>query len=321
VGRWSRHLALLVAVVAALLAAGAASGRSSGIVVHGLSKPVYPGQTVQLRVVVRPGSVHCVASIRYTGGKLQRLGDRVAGPSGATWSFRIPAVPAGTARAGVDCGELGRTSISFRVQAALQAPRIIVERTGFSQRMNPKTNSSDVSFGLQLRNDRSKLDAGNLAILVNLVDPENRVLATDHLRLGRIPAGMTIYTGDQISHMVMLPVARVEVVAVQAISMPMQPATAPLISDIVIAPDRDGFIQTVYGQLLNQSELALQGGELGTVLVDAAGNIIGGGRGIIQGPVSLGARELFKTSSRLTAIPSVGTQALISVVPRYPRQT
>jgi hypothetical protein len=97
--------------------------------------------------------------------------------------------------------------------------------------------------------------------------------------------------------------------------------SAPLIRDILIAPDRDGFIQTVYGQLLNQSELALQGGELGTVLVDAAGNIIGGGRGIIQGPVSLGARELFKTSSRLTAIPYVGTQALISVVPRYPRQT
>jgi hypothetical protein len=320
VGRRLRKSLVVVPLLGALVASGAASARTSTITIQGPTKPVYIGQTMQLRVVVHPNAVHCVATITYTGGKVQRLGDRLTGPSGATWSFRIPAVRPGRAQAMIGCAEVGRSSIGFQVQAALQAPRIITERTGFSQRMNPKTNSSDVSFGLQLRNDRSKLDAGNLAILVNLVDADNRVLATDHLRLGRIPAGATIYTGDQISHLVMLPIARVEVVAVQAISMPMQPATPPLVSDVLIAPDRDGFIQTVYAQLLNQSALQLQGGELGTVLVDAAGNIIGGGRGIVQGPVSLGARELSKTSSRLSAIPYAGAQALISVVPRYPRQ-
>jgi hypothetical protein len=311
---------VVLPLLAGLFASGAASARTSNITIHGPTKPVYIGQTMQLRVVVRPETVHCVATISYAGGKLQRLGDRLVGPSGGTWSFRVPAVRPGRARALVNCAELGRSSIQFQVQAALQAPRIITERTGFTQRMNPKTNSSDVSFGLQLRNDRSKLDAGNLAILVNLVDADNRVLATDHLRLSRIPAGMTVYTGDQISHLVMLPIARVEVVAVQAISIPMQPATPPLISDVLIAPDREGYIATVYAQLLNQSQLPLQGGELGTVLVDADGNIIGGGRGIVQGPVSLGARELSKTSSRLSAIPYAGAQALISVVPRYPHQ-
>lgn len=319
-GRWLRHFALLSLLVA-LVAAGSASARTSGVTIRGLGKPVYPGQTVTLRVVVRPRAVHCVASVNYAGGKLQRLGDRVTGPNGAAWSFRIPAVPPGMARAGVVCAEAGRASIRFQVQAALQAPKIIVERTGFSQRMNPKTNSSDVSFGLQLRNDRTRVDAVSLAVLVNLVDADNRVLASDHLRLGRIPAGATVYTGDQISHLVMLQVDRVEVVAVQAISMAIQPATPPLISDILITPDRDGFVDKIYAQLLNQSPLALQGGELGTVVLNSDGDIIGGARGIVQGPISLGARELSKTSSRLSAIPyASAAEALISVVPRYPRQ-
>jgi hypothetical protein len=211
--------------------------------------------------------------------------------------------------------------MTFRVQAALQAPRVIIERTGFTQRSNDRTGSSDVCFGLQLRNDRARLDATSVAVLVNLVDADNRVLASDHLRLIRIPAGATVYLGDQI-HMAMLPVARVEVVAVEAKSQPMQPATQPLISDILITADRSGYVDTVYGQLLNQSQLPIQGGELGTVLVDVAGNIIGGGRGIVHGPVSLGARELFKTMGQLSAVPAASASgALVSVVPRYPRQT
>jgi hypothetical protein len=118
-----------------------------------------------------------------------------------------------------------------------------------------------------------------------------------------------------------IPIARVEVVAVEATSAAMQPAAPPLISDILIAPDRDGFVAAVYAQLLNQANLALQGGELGTVLVDGDGNIIGGGRGSVQGPVSLGARELSKTFGQLNAVPYArAVEALVSVVPRYPRQ-
>jgi hypothetical protein len=244
----------------------------------------------------------------------------VAGASGATWSFRIPAARPGTARAVVNCGESGRASMTLHVQAALQAPRIITERTGFSQRVN-RDGSTNVCFGLQLRNDRSRLDATRLAVLVNLVDADNRVIGTDHLRLQRIPAAATVYVGDQLSHLVNIPIVRVEVVAVEATSEAMQPAAPPLISDILIAPDRDGFVAAVYAQLLNQANLALQGGELGTVLVDRDGNIIGGGRGSVQGPVSLGARELSKTFGQLNAVPYArAVEALVSVVPRYPRQ-
>jgi hypothetical protein len=320
VGHSLRRFALVLGFVAALCVAGGASARTSGVTIRGLNKPVYPGQTIQLRVMVRPHAVHCVATIKYTGGKIQRLGDRVAGPKGATWSFRIPGVPPGSARASVDCGEVGRASIPFKVTAALQTPRIITERTGFSQRLN-RDGSTDACFGLQLRNARTRVDATHVAVLVNLVDAENRVLATDHLRLVRIPAGATVYIGDQISRLVNIPIARVEVVAVEATSAPVQPATPPLISDILFTPSRDGGVDKVYAQLLNQSALILQGGELGTVLLDAEGNIIGGGRGTVQGPVSLGARELSKTFGQLDAVLYANvSEALISVVPRYPRQ-
>lgn len=319
-GRWFCKATLVLACLGPIFAAGSASARTAAVTIHGPGKAVYIGQTIQLRAVVRPQSVHCVATISYVGGKVQKLGDRVAGQSGATWSFRIPAARPGAAHAVVNCGESGRASIAFRVQAALQAPRIVTERTGFSQRLN-RDGSTNVCFGLQLRNDRGRVDATRLAVLVNLVDADNRVIGTDHLRLQRIPAGGTIYIGDQLSHLVNIPIARVEVVAVVATSAAMQPATPPLISDILIAPDRDGFVGAVYAQLLNQSGLLLDGGELGTVLIDRDGNIIGGGRGTVQGPVSLGARELSKTFGQLSAVPYANAvEALVSVVPRYPPQ-
>jgi hypothetical protein len=320
VGRSLQKLGLAVALLAALTAASGASAHVAGVSIRGLTKPVYKGQTITIRAMVQPRGGHCVLSINYAGGKVQRLGDRVAGSNGASWSLRIPAVPAGVARAQVNCGESGRATMAFRVQAALQVPKIVTERTGFTQRPNERLGSSDVCFGLELRNDRAHVDATSVAVLVNLVDADNRVLASDHLRLARIPAGATVYLGDQV-HMALLTVARVEVVAVDARSQPVQPATPPLISDILITPDR-GYVDTVYGQLLNQSPLSIQGGELGAILLNANGDIIGGGHGIVHGPVSLGARELFKTTSQLSAIPMAETvEALVSVVPRYPRQS
>jgi hypothetical protein len=315
-----RRFAVAVSLVAAFSFAATASARMSSITIRGLSKPVYPGQTVQLRVMANPRGVHCLSAIKYTGGKVQRLGDRVAGSNGATWAFRIPAVRPGPARTSVDCGEGGRASMLFKVTPALQTPKIVTERTGFSQRVN-RDGSTDACFGLQLRNERARVDATRVAMLVNLVDADNRVLATDHLRLGRIPAGATVYTGDQITRLVNIPIARVEVVAVEATSAPVQPATPPLISDIVVTPTRDGGVDKVYAQLLNQSALILEGGELGTALVDAEGNIIGGGRGAVRGPVSLGARELTKTLGQLDAVLQTNVAAaLVTVVPRYPRQ-
>jgi hypothetical protein len=306
--------------VIALAVAGSASARASSVGVESLSKPAFTGQMVTIHAQVRPAGTQCSLTIRYSSGKVQRLGTRSATARGVTWGVRIPAVPNGRAQATLACGKAGHGSMSFSVQNALQAPRIVIERSGYSQRPNSRNTASDTCFGLQIRNGRARLDAVRIALLVNLVDADNRVLATDHLRLGRIPAGTTAYTGDQV-RMSTTPVARIEVVVVEATSQQMEPATPPLISDVVIAQDSSGpFVGAIFGQLLNQSQLQMQSGEIGFLLQDATGNILGGGRGSARGPVSLGARELFKSSGSFDAVPFGGTAPLVSIVPRYPRQ-
>jgi hypothetical protein len=308
-----------LAAVVALALAGGASARSTGVSLQGLSKPVFTGQMITIQAAVRPAGAECSLSIRYSSGRIQRLAARTSTPRGISWGVRVPAVPTGMARATVGCGKAGTDTMTFSVKHALEAPRIEIERRGWSQRPNQRYGYSYTCFGLQVRNARTKLDAVRIALLVNLVDADNRVLATDHLRLGRIPAGTTVYTGDQL-RMGLAEVARIEVVVVEAMSQEMEPATPPLVSDVVISMDSSGpFVGTIFGQLLNQSRLPMQSGEIGFLLQGADGNILGGGRGSARGPVSLGARELFKSSGSFDAVPHGGTEALVSIVPRYPR--
>jgi hypothetical protein len=308
-----------LATVVALALAGGASARATGVSVQGLSKPVFTGQMITIHADVRPAGVKCSLSIRYSSNRVQRLGERTATTRGANWGVRIPAVPSGRARATVACGKAGTGTNTFTVQHALQAPRVVIERSGWSQRPNLRFGYSYTCFGLQVKNARARLDAVRIALLVNLVDADNRVLATDHLRLGRIPAGTTVYTGHQL-RMALTAVARIEVVVVEATSDEMEPAMPPLVSDVVISMDSSGpYVGTIFGQLLNRSRLPMRSGEIGFLLQGPDGNIVGGGRGSARGPVSLGARELFKSSGSFDAVPHDGTEALISIVPRYPR--
>ena len=307
-----------LAAVVALALAGGASARATGVSVQGLSKPVFTGQMITIHADVRPAGAQCSLSIRYSSNRVQRLGARTANARGINWGVRIPAVPSGRARATVACGKAGTATTMFTVKHALQAPRIVIERSGWSQRPNPRFGYSYTCFGLQVQNARTGLDAGRIALLVNLVDADNRVLATDHLRLGRIPAGTTVYTGHQL-RMGLTEVARIEVVVVEATSQEMEPATPPLVSDVIIAVAASGpYVGTIFGQLLNRSRLPMRSGEIGFLLQGADGSIVGGGRGTARGPVSLGARELFKSSGSFDAVPHGGTEALISIVPRYP---
>ena len=307
-----------LAAVVALALAGGASARATGVSVQGLSKPVFTGQMITIHADVRPAGAECSLSIRYSSNRVQRLGERTATARGINWGVRIPAVPSGRARATVACGKAGTATTMFTVKHALQAPRVVIQRSGWSQRPNPRLGYSYTCFGLQVQNERTGLDAVRIALLVNLVDVDNRVLATDHLRIGRIPAGTTVYTGHQVK-MGLTAVARIEVVVVEATAKEMEPATPPLISDVVISMDLSGpYVGAIFGQLLNRSQLPMRSGEIGFLLQGVDGNVIGGGRGSARGPVSLGARELFKSSGSFDAVPHPGTEALISIVPRYP---
>jgi hypothetical protein len=204
------------------------------------------------------------------------------------------------------------------VQLALQAPKITVENSGFTQRPRRFSPGSDVSYGLVIRNARAQSDATGVTLLVNFVDETNRVLGTAHDRLSRLPASTTFSFGGVQPLPTQDQVTRIEVV-IGATSDTREPAIPPLVSDVIIAPRTyEPYVDSVRGQLLNRRPSAMRAGTVGVIILNVEGLIIGGGSGYASGPLSYGAREAFSVSSSFGPIPyEKAAAAVVSVVPSY----
>ena len=63
----------------------------------------------------------------------------------------------------------------------------------------------------------------------------------------------------------------------------------------------------------------MQSADLGLVVLDVQGNIVGGGQVAVPGPISVGSREFFNASGSFNTIP-IGRAAsvLVSPVPSFP---
>ena len=313
-----RVVALAVVTVLCLAVASGPAAKAGYISFSGLPSTVYEGQKTTIKVYVRPASPLCVLTIRYTGGRTDRR--QQAAPKGnASWTLRVPNVPPGTATVTVTCKGAGTVRDTMLVQWALQAPLLSVGQTGWSQRNLPLSTGSLVSYGLVLRNERARFDAIYVTVLVNFVDAENRVLGSSRRTLVRVPASFTVYVGGLQSLPTQTPVARLETVVGPAKSAQRVASAPPLISDVVIAPDRAGtYVDSVRGQLLNAYQSPMRSADIGIVLLDSAGNIVGGGFTHALGPISNGARVFFSAAFTFRPIP-VGnaTSALVSAVPTY----
>jgi len=311
---------VLVALVA-LVCVPAAAAKAARVSFEAFPGRVFEGQRISLRASVSPANGSCKLSIKYQGGRLQKLQTKTALRGRVSWTVRIPSVPQGAATATISCANAGTASTSLYVQLAVQAPKVTIARNGFSQRPHRFDPGSDVNYGLEVHNDRTRVDATNVTLLVNIVDATNRVLGTGFVRLPRLPANSVFYVGGQTAIPTQTPVSRLEVV-VNATSDQKLPATPLLISDMIIAPSvlEPAFVGSVRGQLLNQSSVQMDSGIVGTVIEDASGNIIGGGFGLANGPLSLGAREAFNLNGGFSAIPIANAaQAVVSAIPNYHR--
>jgi hypothetical protein len=280
---------------------------------------VFQGQRTTFHALVSPGNASCRLSIKYKGGKVQRLERKSAVGGQLSWTVRIPAVPAGAATATASCARVGTAMTSLQVEWALQAPKVTIARKGFSQRPHKYDAGSDVNYGLEVHNERLRFDATNVTLLVNMVDSTNRVLGTGFVRIPRLPAGSVFNVGGQTAIPTQTPVSRLEVV-VNATSDQKLLATPVLISDMIIAPlPYDPVaVGSVRGQLLNQSPVPMDSGVVGVVIEDANGNIIGGGLGYASGPLSHGAREAFDARGPFNAIPiASAAKAVVSAIPNY----
>jgi hypothetical protein len=303
----------------ALVCVPASVAKATGVSFQGSPNRVFEGQRTTLRASVSPGNASCQLSIKYKGGHVQRLATQSAVGGRVLWTVRIPAVPAGPATATVSCARAGTARTALYVQWAVQAPKVTIARSGFSQR--PRSGGrSDVSYGLEVHNERARSDATNVTLLVNMVDDANRVLGTGYIRIQRLPASSVFNVGGQTQIPTQMQVSRLEVV-VNATSDQKLASTPLLISDLIIAPSIfEPYVDSVRGQVLNQSRVQMDSGVVGAVVEDANGNIIGGGLGYADGPLSFGAREAFNVRSSFSAIPIANAaQAVVSVIPSYHR--
>jgi hypothetical protein len=309
-------LGLTIALLFSALVSAGSQAASGGVRFANLPAKVFEGQRVTITAVVAPASKRCTLTINYAGNRTDHRAAIARGK--ATWTLRIPNVPPGTATLTASCPGAGTVTEKLEIQWATEAPKIVVSRRGFTQRVG--NGYSAVSYGLALVNKRTRSDAINVAVLVNFVDSANRVLGTAHTGVTRLPASSTYYLGGQQTIGTKTTVARIEVV-IEATSAANELATPPLISDVVLTQSPfEPYMAGVSGQLLNHYPLSMQSGNIGVVILDSSGTIVGGGTGAAQGPLAHGAREFFSAIGTFNAIPmSNAASALISVVPTYPR--
>lgn len=217
-------------------------------------------------------------------------------------------------------------SVTRESRSSVSSWRIAGIENGYSLKSSTSSPSGSVSYGLAIHNERVRFDATNVDFLVNFVDASNRVLGTDHVAIARIPAGATVYHGARVSvpYASTDPVTRLETVLVSATSAQKVPSTPLLVSDMQAAPSVvvPGGIDSIRGQILNPSKLQMERADVGVLILDPSGKVIGGGSAFAQGPLSRGSREFFSSCCSYSDIQlSHEGSILVSAVPTYQTST
>jgi hypothetical protein len=314
-----RLTALLAAFGLVLAFAGSATGRASGIRFVDGAHRVVQGNELSMTVSVSPGGVRCSAAVRYKGGKTQNLPSVTAAGGRASWKWKVARETApGPARAYVSCGSAGRASRAFTVIGAVLPPTIHVVKSGWSVR--PFAAGALVSYGVILANESQQRDALDVKVLVNFVMSDNRLIGSATTRVSDITAGSQHAMGGELLFQGGAPIARLEVVVVTGGGGPKSTLFPGLSAvRVVPSPIEPQWAGAVEGEVQNDSPTkSLQQAELSSVVLDADGNVIGGGNSFAAAPLPPSSRMFFKISNGMRAIPaSKAASALVSVVPTY----
>jgi hypothetical protein len=301
--------------------AGSASGRASGVHFISGNSRVVQGDEATLSVAVSPGGRRCSLAVRYKSGAKQKgLPSVVARGGQATWTWKIPRlVQPGPARATASCAGAGRASKIFTVIGQVIPPKIHVVKSGWSVRTYPH-GSSGVSYGVILANESKTRDALEVKVLVNFVMADNRLIGSATVRVSGIAAGSQHAMGGELSFPGAAPIARLEIVVLVGRSGPAM-RVKPGLSAVRVMPSPfdPAWCGSVDGEVQNDHpSRTVQSVELSTVVLDAEGNIIGGGFGFGASSLPPAARMFFKISNGMRPIPLYkAATALVSVVPRY----
>jgi hypothetical protein len=281
---------LLAAAAPAVLASGAAG--SSGLGFSSFPKRTLAGGTATVAVSVPRANDRCTLGVAYANGAIQRgLRTLVSRTAGLTWTWTVPpATKSGTAQVSVACRDSGRISRRLAVVGKVLPPKIDVVKQGFSVRA--QFGRASVSYGVVLANRSKTDDALDVQVLVNFVNPSNALVGTSTTTLTSIPAGGEYALGKSAT--VDGTVSRLEIVVEVGNKQPAIRAPVPAVLNGAIMPGTFDakWVGAVNGELTNVSKsLVLRSAGLSAVVLNAAGEVVGGGSGAVYGTLPPGARE------------------------------
>ena len=314
---------LVAAFLGLILAtsAGAAVDAGSSVGFRFLPQKAFQGQPASLSVTARPSGVRCVPTIRYANGATQALKPTIARGNRASWTFKIPAkARIGSASATVKCGRAGKVTRNFAVVGPPAAPaRVVVKKSGFSQRV--RSIQREVSYGIVLSNDSPEKDALGVSVIVNFIDSTNRVVATQSELIGAVGAGTEFYLGGATSIPDSTPVSTLEIIT-RIGSQDLAAKLGPPTSDVLVqqAVYDPGWVGAVVGQITNDHPTKLlSSATVFTVVFDASGAVLGGGKGYSSaGGMLPGVRAYFSASSGVSPIPiDRAASAGVTVLAQY----
>jgi hypothetical protein len=313
---------ILITLAICAASASAASQRSAGIS-PGL---VHRGDKTTITIKSGPSTRACTAALTYANGKSQKTAGRR--PTNGRISFVVSVPQTAALGAGhwiVHCG-LHSWQGSFVVVAARSqvddaTPRVIVDKQGYLQRPNKTGAGSFVSYGLILHDTSPTEDAKKVYVIVNLVSAGGQLLGSRSQTIDYIPAGGTYALGNSLPLGTQEGVARLELTIRVGAHEPHQGSVMPDFANIGIyssAAD-PGWVAEVDGEAINDtSPKILAHASLSIVVLDADGNILGGGTGAVIAPLPSGSRFVFRAMNGFKAIPlDRAASALISPTPSY----
>jgi hypothetical protein len=313
-------LALAIGVGVGVFAGGA-SGRTQGVAFVAGPSRVVQGNPATVSVTVSPAGARCSLSVRYKSGARQKGLKTVSAAGGtASWTWTVPKhVQPGVTHVTASCSGAGRASRTMTVIGGVLPPKIDVVQSGWSTRVYPY-GGSGVSWGVILANRSKTQDAKQVQVLCNFVMSDNRLIGSMTVNVSDISADSKHATGGELTFPAGAPIARLEIVVKIGSAAPVT-HTKPGISFVRVLPStfEPAYAGSIEGEVQNDSpSRTIQFVELSGVVLDAEGNIIGGGTGFEAAALPPAARLFMKITNGLRPILySHAASALVSVVPTY----
>ena len=308
-------LALLIVLVASGAAAGSLAAKATPL------RIAAPGRALQGKVVaisVKSQSFTCKLSVRFAHGDKQSNMPPTQVQSGkVVWQWQVPQfAPASQARLTVACPGAARRN-DHRRRRTDSAPRrggeegLLVPGPGLLRERQLRARPAEhVAERQRVQRQR----AGQLRL------PDTHLIGTASATIPIINAGSQYDLGGEISFAGAPTISRLEIAINPDGSAKSAKSFSPALDNVHLVPSFDpAWLGSVEGDLINVNPgLTLDNSNMSCVVLDAEGNVVGGGLGAGSFKLLPGTRSFFKIAGGLDPIPfNKAASVAISILPQY----